>query len=290
MTKTIGIIGLGRIGLPVARAFIDAGYTVFGCEKQQGRTSEFEAYGGILSSNPSSLSKLVDTIMVIVLNDDQVIEVVTGNKGVIYGENPRLTVICMSTINRANLEVAAAKCEEEGIHFVDCPFTGGPARVPNGSLTLITAASPEVLEFVRPYLEVVGSVIHAGDTPGQGQAVKHCNQLLVGATHAATMEVIALARKLGLDANLVCEVVGKGISGSDYFRLLSEAVLFNKPSPGSLGQMCKDVSIVKNTARNAGLPAHVAMAVATYFEEAETKGMQNCEGAELIEIVENVGK
>lgn len=287
MTKSIGIIGLGRIGMPVACAFLQAGYTVFGCDKQKEKVSEFEKLGGIPLSSPISISKRVSIIMVIVLDDEQVIEVVTGNEGIIMGDISGVTIICMSTINRSNLELVAGKCEEEGILFVDCPFTGGPARVPTGNLTFIAAASPVILESVRPFLSVLGNVIHAGETPGQGQAIKHCHQLLVGATHAATMEVIALARKLGLDVDLVCEVVGKGISGSEYFRLLSEAVLLNKPSPGSLGQMCKDVSIVKNTAHNAGMPAYVATAVAAYFKEAEIRGMQNCEGAELIEIVEN---
>ena len=121
-----------------------------------------------------------------------------------------------------------------------------------------------------------------------GQAIKHCNQLLVAATHAATMEVITLARRLGLNPALVSQVVGSGIAGSDYFRLLSESVLEKTPSPGGLGQMCKDVSIVVNTAREVKMPAHVVTAASQYFLVAEALGMQAREGADLIEVVEHV--
>ena len=145
-----------------------------------------------------------------------------------------------------------------------------------------------MLASVSPILEVIGNIVKAGDKPGLGQAIKHCNQLLVGATHAATMEVITLARKLGLDPGLVCRVIASGIAGSDYFRLLSESVLEGKPSPGGLGQMCKDISIVVNTARAVKMPAYVATAAFQYFLGAEALGMEDCEGADLIEVVERV--
>ena len=87
--------------------------------------------------------------------------------------------------------------------------------------------------------------------------------------------------------DLVSQVVGSGIAGSDYFRLLADSVLQKTPSPGGLGQMCKDVSIVVNTTRDANLPAYVANATAKYFLQAETPGMQDREGADLIEVVEN---
>ena len=79
-----------------------------------------------------------------------------------------------------------------------------------------------------------------------------------------------------------------GIAGSDYFRLLSESVLKNKPSPGGLGQMCKDVSIVVNTVRQVNMPAYIATAASKYFSAAEDMDMSDREGADLIEVVERI--
>jgi 3-hydroxyisobutyrate dehydrogenase len=288
MMKNIGIIGLGRVGIPAAKAYIQNGYKIFGYARRKEVIKEFQSMGGIHLSNPEEVARHADIVLVLVLNDVQVIDVITGQNGVLKGIKPGATVVCMSTINRTNLEFVAQKCDENKVNFVDCPFTGGPARVPTASLTLIAAASPELIKSVTPVLDVIGNVVNVGDKPGLGQAVKHCNQLLVGTTHAATMEVITLARKLGLDPSLVTKVIGSGIAGSDYFRLLSESVLEGKPSPGGLGQMCKDVSIVVNTTKEVKMPAYVATATSQYFLLAEALEMQNREGADLIEVIEHV--
>ena len=288
MAETIGIIGLGRVGIPASEAWIKAGHTVAGYARRPEVIAKFRDMGGIHYGSPAEVAEQSDVVIVLVLNDAQVIEVVTGERGILEGIRPGGIIICMSTINRANLEMVAGRCERQGIGFVDCPFTGGPARVSTGSLTLIAAAPSALLANVAPVLEVIGNIVHAGETPGLGQAVKHCNQLLVSTTHAAVMEVITLARKLELDPRLVCNVVASGIAGSDYFRLLSDSVLDGTPSPGGLGQMCKDVAIVVNTARAVKMPALVATATSQYFLGAEALGMQDKEGADLIEVVERV--
>jgi 3-hydroxyisobutyrate dehydrogenase-like beta-hydroxyacid dehydrogenase len=112
--------------------------------------------------------------------------------------------------------------------------------------------------------------------------------LLVGSTHAAVMEVITLARRLNLDVKQVCQIIGSGIGGSDYFRLLSESVLDGNPSPGGLGQMCKDMSIVVNTGRDVKAPLYVATAAYYYFLGAQALKMENMEGADLIRVVDRI--
>ncbi len=286
MNEKIGIIGLGRVGMPASKAYINAGYTVYGNARRQAVIAGFESIGGIHLASPDEVARHVDIVLVLVLNDEQVLDVIAGKQGLLKGLNPGATIVCMSTINRKNLEYVAQLCADKKVGFIDCPFTGGPARVPNGSLTLIAAAPLELIKTLTPVLNVIGKIVHVGDQPGLGQAVKHCNQLLVGATHAATLEVIVLARKLGLNTDKVCQVIGGGIAGSDYFRLLSESVLTKKPSPGGLGQMCKDMSIVVNTAHAVNMPAYVATAAAQYFLTGEAQGMHDMEGADLIRVVE----
>jgi len=197
-------------------------------------------------------------------------------------------VIGMATINRENQEWIARQCESRGVRFVDCPFTGGPARVETGTLTLIVAAPAEYVKICRPVLEVIGKIVHVGEIPGIGQSVKHCNQLLVGVTHAAVLETIQMAKKLGLDPHMVCEIVGSGIGGSDYFRLLSKSVLDHTPSPGGLGQMAKDIGIVVNTARNIKLPLYVATSAYQYFLAALSQGMEHMEGRDLMKVLERI--
>jgi len=281
----VGIVGLGRVGLPIAKAYVDSGCHVYGYDVSENAKDQLTALGGYVSNSPSTVFQNSEVVIVTVLNDQQVIDVVLGSEGLLTSSREGSCIICMSTINRYNLEMVANKCKEKGIDFIDCPFTGGPARVPTGTLTLIVAGEAELIERYRAFLEVIGNITIAGDKPGLGQAVKHCNQLLVGVTHAATMEVIRLAQKLSLDPQTVAKVLGDGIAGSDYFKLLSESVLDKTPSPGKLGQMCKDVSIVVNTANEVELNAYVVNAASKYFKSATEKGMHDSEGADLIEVV-----
>jgi 3-hydroxyisobutyrate dehydrogenase-like beta-hydroxyacid dehydrogenase len=288
MTRRIGIIGLGRVGMPAARKFIKEGYEVVGYARRPEVIKEFRAAGGHVVDNPKEVAQEVETVLILVLNDQQVIEVVTGPNGVLDGFEKGSIVICMSTINRNNLEWVAQQCADKGVELIDCPFTGGPARVETSSLTLIVAAASNLVEKCRPVLELLGNINHVGETQGMGQSVKHCNQLVVAVTHAAVMEAILLAKKLGLDPHMVCEIIGSGIAGSDYFRLLSKGVLDKTPSPGGLGQMAKDIGIVANTACQLKQPLYVTTAAHQYFLAAEALGMQNLEGAELMRVVERI--
>lgn len=285
MGKKVGIIGLGRCGMPAAESYLKEGYEVFGYARRAEVIAQFEELGGRSMSSPAEVAGNAETVIVIVLNDEQVMDVVAGPGGVLESAAPGNTVICMSTINRENLEWVEGKCSEREVGLVDCPFTGGPARVKLGTLTLIAAAAPNLLEKVRPVLEVVGKITVAGTQPGMGQAVKHCNQLLVTAIHAATVELILLAEKTGADPRLVCDVVGSGIGGNDYFRLLSNSILEKVPSPGGMGQLWKDVNICVTSARKHNLPLLLTTSTAHYFNMAVSQGLAAEDSALMMDVL-----
>ena len=288
MSETIGIIGLGRMGMPAAKKYIKEGYKVFGHARRPEVVKEFTGAGGISLGNPREVAEKSGKVIVYVLNDQQVIEVVTGPAGILQGCHKGTRVICMSTIDKENLEWVAGECAKKRVGFVDCPVTGGPARVTAGTLTLIVATPKGLLEECRPVLEVQGKITYVGEKPGLGQAVKHCNQLLVATTTAAIVEVITLARKGGLDPRLVCQVVGSGICGSDWFRLITASILDNAPAPGGLGQMCKDIGLVINDSRRLRTPLLVASAAQQYYLAALSLGMENAEVHELIAVLETM--
>lgn len=288
MSETIGIIGLGRMGMPAAKKYIKEGYEVVGYARRPEVIEEFTSFGGTALENSKEVAEKAGKVIVYVLNDQQVIEVVTGPDGILEGCHEDTRVICMSTIDKENLEWVAGECVKKQVGLVDCPVTGGPARVEAGTLTLIVAAPKDLLEECRAVLEVQGQITYVAETPGMGQAVKHCNQLLVATTLAATAEVITLARKSGLDTRLVCQVIGNGICGSDYFRLVASAILDDTPSPGGLGQMCKDIGLVINDSRRVQAPLVVASAASQYFLSALSLGMENADSSELIRVLEKM--
>lgn len=286
--NSIGIIGLGRMGLPTAKRFIQAGFPVVGYDIRQEALEELRSIGGEAVADARRVAQKVQTVIIFVLNDQQVFDAIGGPNGVLEGCSAGSSVICMATIDRSNLERVAGMCSDKGAGFVDCPCTGGPARVENGTLTMIAAAPKKILQTCRPALEVLGKIIIAGETPGMGQAIKHCNQLLICTTHAAVMEIIALAKKSGLDLRTVCEVIASGIGGSDYFRLLSDSVLENTPAPGGMGQLFKDIGLVVNDGRRVELPLLVATAAYHYFLAAQSQGLENQDSSKLIQVIEKM--
>ena len=288
MSETIGIIGLGRMGMVAAKKYIREGYKVAGYARRPEVVKEFIGAGGMALRNSREVAQKSGKTIVYVLNDQQVIDVITGPDGILEGAHKETRVICMSTIDIENLEWVAGECARKKVGFVDSPVTGGPARVEAGTLTLIVATSKDLLGECRPVLEVQGKIIYVGEKPGLGQAVKHCNQLLVATTLAATVELITLARKGGLDPRLVCQVVGSGICGSDWFRLITSSILENAPAPGGLGQMCKDIGLVINDSRRVRTPLMVASAAYQYFLAALSLGMENAEVHELIKVLETM--
>jgi len=288
MPEVIGIIGLGRMGMAAAKKYIQKGYQVAGYARRPEVVKEFTAAGGTALRNSREIAEKSGKIIVYVLNDQQVIDVVTGSDGILEGCHQETRVICMSTIDKENLEWVAGQCAKKRVGFVDCPVTGGPARVQAGTLTLIAAAPKDLLEECRPLLEVQGKIVYVGEKPGLGQAVKHCNQLLVASTLAATVEVITLARRGGLDPRLVCQVVGSGICGSDWFRLITSSILNQTPAPGGLGQMCKDIGLVINDSRRVRTPLLVASAAYQYFLAALSMGLENADAHELIKVLEKM--
>ena len=104
-------------------------------------------------------------------------------------------------------------------------------------------------------------------------------------TVAAIIEVITLARKEGLDPRQVCQVIGNGICGSDWFRLITSSILDNAPAPWGLGQMCKDIGLVINDGRRAQVPLIVASAAYQYYLAALSLGMENADVHELIKVI-----
>lgn len=107
MSETIGIIGLGRMGMPAAQRYMREGYKVVGYERRPEVMEEFRSAGGIAVGNCMKVAQKVGTVIIYVLNDQQVIEVVTGPNGILEGCHDQTKVICMSTIDKENLEWVA---------------------------------------------------------------------------------------------------------------------------------------------------------------------------------------
>ena len=267
--KTVGVIGLGDMGIGLANNTIKAGFPTLGFDLREERLELLEAAGGRRAPNCAEMGAACDAVFVMVLNGSQVRDVVLGETGLINGMERSNTVIVSATIFPDEVRTLEAPLADEGIHLIDSPVSGGKPGADNGTLTLMTAAKTEVLEQNRDILDAVSKVVfHVGDEIGQGQTVKAALQAMIGCTFAATFESLVMGHKAGVKGETLFDVFQSSAVGSPLFENCACQILDRKfEKTGShIGTMYKDFGITMGVAREAGAAMFTTSAAYEMFQ------------------------
>jgi len=210
---TVGLVGLGKMGKPMAMNLVKAGLQVVVSSATEDAYQEFIAKGARATSDLGEVAR-ADTIILCLPNSDVVRSVLLGADGLAARLQRGQTVVDTSTITyAATLEIGEALAKR-GIAFIDAPVSGMEARAVEGTLTVMCGGSDEVFGRVRPLLAHVGNkILHMGGI-GSGQLTKLINQLLFDINCAALAEILPMAAKMGLDCARVAEVVNSGTGRS----------------------------------------------------------------------------
>src|SRR5258706_8135016 len=209
MTKHIGFIGLGRMGVPMASRLIEAGYqlTVFDIRRES--IDALVAKGARAASSPAAVASAVDTVLLSLPDPPIVRNVALGADGVIAGSMVR-TMIDLSTTGATAAREIAAALAAKGITAVDSPVSGGVAGALKGTLAVMVAGPKALYAELEPMLKHIGKVFFIGERPGMGQTMKLANNLLSATATAATAEAIVVGVKSGLDPAGMCDVINAG--------------------------------------------------------------------------------
>ncbi len=171
--KTVGVVGLGDMGLAIAKNILKAGFPLVGFDLREQQLVDFEAAGGRRAANCTELAKACDTVFVMVLNGGQVREVVLGAEGLLAGLDAGKTVIISATILPSEVRALEAPLAEKGVHLIDTPVSGGKSGADSSTLTMMAAAKPDVLDAQRDVLDAISKkLLHVGKEIGLGQTVK----------------------------------------------------------------------------------------------------------------------
>lgn len=205
----VAFVGLGAIGLPMARQIQQSGHAVIGIELSETGRANAQAQG-IESSADWRAAVDAEVVVVMVATPGQLEALVSQCTELRPGQH----WVIMSTVGPASVREQALRLNDRGVVVVDAPVTGGVARAQNGSL-LIFASGPEAaINTVKPVLSAMGEVKITGASVGDGQAIKVVNQHLCSVHLAAAAEALSLARSLGLDPAQVLALVERGAGGS----------------------------------------------------------------------------
>lgn len=247
-----GLIGLGAMGMPMARNLARKGLLTAVWNRTESRANALAAELGVdRAASPAQLAAAVDVVLVCVSADADVLEVMGR---LLPGLRPGTIVIDLSTVGRDTAEAAARLLEGQGVDFLDAPVTGGVEGARNGTLAIMVGGAAPVLERARPVLEALGKrIVHMGDT-GMGQAAKAVNQVMGAGINEAVTEALGLGAHLGLPMDKLIEVVSGGAAGNWFLEKRGPTMTRNVFDPGfKLALHHKDLEICRTMAETLGV-------------------------------------
>ena len=264
MTDSVGFIGLGVMGRPMARNLLSRAFPLVVHSRSQGPVDDLVAAGATRAESPGAVAQQATCIITMLPDGPDVERVLTSSNGVFSSLQPDSVIIDMSTIAPGTAQRLAAAAGRLGASMLDAPVSGGEIGAIDGSLSIMVGGERRTLERVRPVLEAMGNperIIHLGDS-GAGQICKACNQLVIGGTLAAVGEAFALARKAGVDPARVRAALLGGFAASRVLEVHGERLLQNNFKPGFPVRLYrKDLRIVMDALNEAGVAAPVTAIV-----------------------------
>jgi len=208
--SAVTFVGIGAIGLPMARRLVDAGHDTTGVDKLPAALARASAVG-VPAVSSIGEAPPAEFVVAMVATPDQLDALVTE---ALAGDVAGQRWIVMSTVGPESVRAQSARLTAAGVPVLDVPVTGGVARARTGELTLFASGPAADVAAARPVLEALGTVREVGDEVGEGQAIKVVNQHLCAVHIVAAAEALALAGALGLDQARVLSLVEQGAAGS----------------------------------------------------------------------------
>jgi 2-hydroxy-3-oxopropionate reductase len=261
---TIGFIGLGLMGKPMAKNLLNAGYPLVVHSRSQGPVDDLVAVGARRAGSPADVARHATRIITMVPDSPDVEMVLDGPDGVFSAMQPATVIIDMSSIAPGVARRLAERAKALGGTMLDAPVSGGDIGAVNGTLSIMVGGDAKTFAAVKPILDVMGNpekVVHIGES-GAGQLCKLCNQMVIGGTLLAVAEALALARKAGVDAAKVRDALLGGFAQSRVLEVHGERALKGTFRPGFKTHMyAKDMRNVVATLAEHNTAAPVAAIV-----------------------------
>jgi 3-hydroxyisobutyrate dehydrogenase len=286
MSGKAAVIGLGSMGLGMARSLLRAGFEVAGFDVSPEAAKRFAAEGGAQAKTPAAAAAGAGVVVSVVVNAAQTEMILFGPDGVAEAMAEDGVFISSATMAPDVARGLAKRLEAAGLHYLDAPMSGGSVKANEGALTILASGSHAAFAKARPALAAMaGKVYELGDEAGLGAAFKMINQLLAGVHIAAASEAMAFAAKQGLDLGKVFEVITASAGNSWMFENRMPHVLQGDYTPHSAVEIfVKDLGIIQDMARAEKFPVPVAASALNMFLGAAGMGMGREDDAAVAKV------
>jgi 3-hydroxyisobutyrate dehydrogenase-like beta-hydroxyacid dehydrogenase len=286
--ERVAFLGLGIMGEPMAANLVRAGYELRVWNRTPSRAADFASrYGAHPGPTPAATAETADVVITMVPDGPEVKEVLFGDRGAAEGMRRGTLAIDMSTIAPRDSVEIAERLQSDGIGFLDAPVTGSRPKAEDGTLTIMAGGSETDFERARPVLEAMGRlVVHVGPQ-GHGSVVKLLNNTTAAVNALAVAEALVAARKAGVDAEKLRQVMAAGSGGSAMLDLKAGPMLEHDFAPlFKLAHMLKDVRHCLTEAERLGARMRLGEVAEADYSRADRKGLGEQDFAAVVEVVE----
>jgi 3-hydroxyisobutyrate dehydrogenase-like beta-hydroxyacid dehydrogenase len=264
----VGVIGVGAMGMGVAKALLAKGFTVVVRDIVPEREVEAVAAGARRAPTPAEVASQVDVLVTLVVDAAQTREVLSGL------DRPGVVMMC-STIAPADAEAISTGLHARGVPMLDAPISGGPARAHSGTLSMMAAGTDDAFARARAVIEATTSkCFRIGARPGDGSRMKIVNNMLAAANLAAGCEAMVAAARLGLDLHQAADVINASSGASWIFADRMPRALAGDYAPRAAARVLKkDISLFVEEARALRVDAPMAETASRVFMDTVERGL-----------------
>lgn len=288
MTR-IAFIGLGIMGLPMAANLVRAGHQVSGYNRTPAKAERLAEAGGTAAGTVAEAVRDAEVVITMLPDSPDVEAVVLGDGGVLSAAGKGALLIDMSTVAPATARSVGAAAADAGLRALDAPVSGGEQGAVDGQLSIMVGGAPADFAAARQVLEVLGStIVHVGPA-GAGQTVKAANQLITAGNLGLLAEAVVFLAAHGVDLAAAVEVIGGGLAGSKILERKAPAMLNREFAPSFRVELHhKDLGIVADAARAAGVVTPLASTVTQLMAAARAQGHGDLDHSALLLVIEQL--
>lgn len=268
---TVSVLGLGPMGLPMARVLVAKGHRVTAWNRSPGPADEFRADGGVVVDHPSGLEG--EVILAVLPDVPQLRQALGLGTGADLGWLRGRHLVVMSTTSPRLVRDLADELRPDGAAVIDSPMSGGDAGAAAGTLSLMVGCTPAEYEVVGPVLNLVGSTVRHLGPVGAGSVAKLCNQIIVAGAVTFIGEALVIAERAGLDIPTLLELLAGGFGDSAVLRARYDRLLAEDYTGGGAARnQLKDLRYATELADELGVPTTVIDPITTLFDAIVADG------------------
>lgn len=290
MKWNVGFMGLGIMGVAMARNIAKAGHDLTVYNRTPSRARELIELGAAEATSPKSLAERTDVVIAMLTGPEALDALLWGTDGAAQAFNADKYFINMSTVSPSYTRQLSERLKHSGVHFVDAPVSGSKKPAEDATLVILAGGTGEDVERLTPILLTMGKKVVYCGAAGQGSMMKMSVNLLLGSMMEGLCEAVNFAEVGGLSADAFLDVVSSGPMNCAMFQMKSDMVRKGEfPPQFPLKHMTKDLKFVLDTAYETGAPVPVGQMLLHLYRSGVARNLGEMDFAAVMQLLRDLG-